>query len=351
MLHKKLLPSFLALSLLLPLASLANDTSVGVQSGQVMPIKSSTLRLLREDLHISLSPEKVIVEVAFRLQNEGKDAKVQLGFPYYSASDSLYEDDNSRPDVYDFRCAVDGASTVCSDEKGPNLDPKGTGAGFKFTRWKMWSVPFKAGQIRTISHRYRGDLGSSVAGRFDPPSVSFFDYILTTGRNWKGPIQEFHLVITPTGGMRPSDIYGVSLPGLKPDGDSFRLDLSNFTPHQELFISLLNDFERHPLKSPANWINPGFKLKSSKEVLPHSDSRALTEADLKGRSARDLTLMRNEIYARKGRPFQDPELRKYFSSQQWYKPNPQYTDANLTEIESRNVRIILDYQKRHRLMW
>ena len=48
---------------------------------------------------------------------------------------------------------------------------------------------------------------------------------------------------------------------------------------------------------------------------------------------------------------QDRELRAYFHELQWYKPDPKCTDVRLNKIEARNVRFILDYQKRHGLMW
>jgi hypothetical protein len=48
--------------------------------------------------------------------------------------------------------------------------------------------------------------------------------------------------------------------------------------------------------------------------------RLVTEADLEGRSADELRLMRNTIFARAGRAFDDPALRDYFSRQPWYRP-------------------------------
>ena len=48
--------------------------------------------------------------------------------------------------------------------------------------------------------------------------------------------------------------------------------------------------------------------------------RLVTEADSHGRSADELRLMRNTIFARAGRTFDDPALRDYFSRQPWYRP-------------------------------
>ena len=42
--------------------------------------------------------------------------------------------------------------------------------------------------------------------------------------------------------------------------------------------------------------------------------RALTPADLQGRTLRELTLMRNTVYARAGHPFRKKWLRDYFTA-------------------------------------
>lgn len=54
----------------------------------------------------------------------------------------------------------------------------------------------------------------------------------------------------------------------------------------------------------------------------------------------DLRVLRNEIYARRGRVFKDAQLQKYFITQAWYQPNPDFKDENLTEIESKNLAVI-----------
>ncbi len=57
-------------------------------------------------------------------------------------------------------------------------------------------------------------------------------------------------------------------------------------------------------------------------------------------SLRDLRLLRNTIYARRGRPFQSPLLQRHFSRLAWYKADPAYTDARLTKTDLRNVALI-----------
>ena len=78
--------------------------------------------------------------------------------------------------------------------------------------------------------------------------------------------------------------------------------------------------------------------------------RLLTAEDLQGLSDWDLTLLRNEIYARHGRHFLEPELQQYFESQSWYQPRHvpgRFPISHLSHIEIRNAVFIRDYQNAH----
>jgi hypothetical protein len=69
-------------------------------------------------------------------------------------------------------------------------------------------------------------------------------------------------------------------------------------------------------------------------------TEVLTEEVLSGLFTEDLRILRNEIYARRGRVFKDKELQKYFESTDWYKPNPEFKDEMLGEIEFKNLAAI-----------
>lgn len=66
----------------------------------------------------------------------------------------------------------------------------------------------------------------------------------------------------------------------------------------------------------------------------------ITEEMVSGLFVEDLRVLRNEIYARRGRVFKDPALQKYFIAQAWYQPKPDFKDENLTETEIKNLAII-----------
>ncbi len=73
-------------------------------------------------------------------------------------------------------------------------------------------------------------------------------------------------------------------------------------------------------------------------TFPDSSTRLLTTADIATLGPTTLRVARNEIYARKGRRFHDPWLRKWFSRYAWYRPVHDYVTLN--PIEQHNVELL-----------
>ncbi|NJP08740.1 MAG: YARHG domain-containing protein [Leptolyngbyaceae cyanobacterium RU_5_1] len=97
--------------------------------------------------------------------------------------------------------------------------------------------------------------------------------------------------------------------------------------------------------------NPKSKIQAAVSSTTTRERR-LTQADLQGRSARELTIMRNEIYARHGRKFYEPELKSHFEQQSWYRPryiSAEFPVSLLSEIEMHNAILIREYQFDHGL--
>lgn len=73
-------------------------------------------------------------------------------------------------------------------------------------------------------------------------------------------------------------------------------------------------------------------------LFPDSDSRLLADGDLSTLSKDDLRLARNEIFARRGRYFDSPDLTARFSKFAWYVPRT--WDPQLNAVEKANVALI-----------
>lgn len=85
----------------------------------------------------------------------------------------------------------------------------------------------------------------------------------------------------------------------------------------------------------------------SEYVFYDSDKRYLTSSDLKGLSNWELKIARNEIYARRGRLFNDANLQNHFNSCTWYSgyiyPD-KFNDDNLNKVEKYNIQLIKKYE-------
>ncbi len=65
-------------------------------------------------------------------------------------------------------------------------------------------------------------------------------------------------------------------------------------------------------------------------------------------SSYDLWIARNEIFARHGRGFDDPQLQEYFNNKTWYtrQYSPAEWDASqsISDIEADNAALMLDIE-------
>ncbi|NUO65767.1 MAG: YARHG domain-containing protein [Gemmatimonadaceae bacterium] len=71
---------------------------------------------------------------------------------------------------------------------------------------------------------------------------------------------------------------------------------------------------------------------------------SLRVSDVMGLAPDDARRLRNEIYARHGRPFADPKLRAYFRSFAWYRPDPSFGEGSLNATERFNADLISQYE-------
>lgn len=80
--------------------------------------------------------------------------------------------------------------------------------------------------------------------------------------------------------------------------------------------------------------------------MEHFEKRLVDEAMLKGLSLHELRLLRNEIYARRGRQFKTEWLSQYFYSQPWYDPREDNSEPELSDTEKKNIETIVAYEKK-----
>ncbi len=79
--------------------------------------------------------------------------------------------------------------------------------------------------------------------------------------------------------------------------------------------------------------------------FPEGSTRYISYNDIAGLSKWQLSVMRNEIYARHGYIFtQNMSIKNHFERQSWYVPMYYNVDGFLTKIEKYNVNFIKQYE-------
>lgn len=87
----------------------------------------------------------------------------------------------------------------------------------------------------------------------------------------------------------------------------------------------------------------GTKPTANSYVFSNSDSKKLTDSQLKNLSKTKLGIARNEILARHGYVFKTAYYKKYFNNQKWYKAGG-YSSSKLNDIELYNIKLIKKWE-------
>lgn len=78
-------------------------------------------------------------------------------------------------------------------------------------------------------------------------------------------------------------------------------------------------------------------INASTQLISDKQAKEMTQAD--------LSIIRNMIYARHGYSFKRKPLRVFFDAQSWYLPISADITKDLTELEKKNIKLLLKYEK------
>ncbi|MCR9144520.1 MAG: hypothetical protein NXI24_19940 [bacterium] len=177
--------------------------------GNVRPVNDSEIHLDSEVVRIHLGRENYRVEVRYEFRNAGKARTVAMGFPIRK------QDTHMTSPIRDFEAAL----LVSGREEALKVTPKASpDAGVSsWNLFETFSVPFAAGQRRTVINRYE-QIYQGVNYDHDYDEVK---YILRTGALWAGKIKKarFEIIFD---GLNPEDVR--SRIGLFPNEELKRLE-------------------------------------------------------------------------------------------------------------------------------
>lgn len=93
------------------------------------------------------------------------------------------------------------------------------------------------------------------------------------------------------------------------------------------------------------WIETEFASATSKIYEVNASTELLSKYDVANLKKGDLTIIRNTIYARHGYSFRNLPLRVFFDAQDWYIPVHADIKADFTDIEKKNIKLLLSYEE------
>ena len=98
-----------------------------------------------------------------------------------------------------------------------------------------------------------------------------------------------------------------------------------------------NEFEEWISREFASATDLIYKINASNTLLSKTEVENLKKGD--------LTIIRNTIYARHGYSFKNRPLRVFFDAQSWYIPVHTNIKDDFTELEKKNIQLLLRYEK------
>lgn len=110
------------------------------------------------------------------------------------------------------------------------------------------------------------------------------------------------------------------------------------------FIKKTETINYDTLQNNENSYYDNNAIDESEYKYEYLREREMTYADVEGKSAEELRLMHNYIFARRGYIFESEDLKEYFERFSWYVPLYYDVTPRLSDIEKYNVNFIKEYE-------
>lgn len=227
------------LSLFVSNLTLADDTILGGAGQNVWPIISQDISMEQEVVRIKLGKKKVLVEAAFTFKNEGSAKEILIGFPSGDKGTEVGKDAvPGHSLIHDFKTYVNGKEVKAEKRRGlnnPDLDD------LSYFEWLVRKIKFEPNEAKILKNSYWTEYSVS-------PHHLSFEYVIKTGRVWKGPIKKAIFIIDSRK-WPPEIIEHVSHPqnfSHKTCKDGIvRLEYDNLEPDKNIRIGMANlrDYE------------------------------------------------------------------------------------------------------------
>jgi MYXO-CTERM domain-containing protein len=366
----------LVASLLLVSSAFANDTAMGGQGANLVPLQTSDVFMESEDITLTLSGAKGfltaaesaahvrgkwLVEARYVFVHPGAEpVTLQVGFPEYRC-------ETTEPDAVEF-CPPDKLfrfeemETTVRGKRVPHrkgrVDTKHAWAPLLGGVW-LFDLAFAPGERVEVVHRYR------VPSSIDSQGGRGVTYVTRTGALWARPIG--HARFTFRYPPRACFVHGpesVPLTSFRLSEESGELigeatyELHDWKPIADLDFHVqpclvARDFFEHEIDKPSVCSLRRAIASVVYGTGEHSEEEPPSERDdvlrrLSALEEDELRRCRNYPFAAHGRPFADTQLaRAFYGSQALssglltpFAPSAHYTDKLLTSADWRWIRFV-----------
>ncbi len=119
-----------------------------------------------------------------------------------------------------------------------------------------------------------------------------------------------------------------------------------YHPDPKYKPSVLSDTENKNLATIAKAQKEQRKLALAPGDMGLFQETPITADLLHGLSLHELRLLRNEVYARRGKVFHTQWIQRHFIDTPWYRPGKDFSEPSLSLIETQNVATIVQAETR-----
>jgi hypothetical protein len=157
-----------------------------IRAKGITVLQPTDIRLIYEKVTVDLTLDSSFVHCYFRLHNEGKAMKIQIGYPnmsYYANNDQHNLKFNPIS-VFENGEKINGINTYVPDSVNFRSNDNYN------KPWYLWDTNFGANETRVIVVTY-----SLPKGPVKNDLYYKFDYLLSTGAGWKGKIGEAEIIV------------------------------------------------------------------------------------------------------------------------------------------------------------
>jgi|GEM_PF-4865823 formylglycine-generating enzyme required for sulfatase activity len=325
--------NFFATVLLLGISTSAysDDSYVTVQGGAAQAMKEHpTVSMDEEYVKLVLHESSYTVRADFTFYNAGPSTTVAVGFPFGG------HDPRGASQLQNYKTWVNGVAVETTDVRHHEELQEDL---YYFPQiWRVKDVTFPSKKMTTTAVSYTAPYGANYQ------SEMVASYIYGSGRTWTGPIKKAIFDLNFDDGMLIevpcSDAYRLTHRSL----GQMVLEMNNYEPKRigegiGLSVISLNSLFKGLTNDPAaieNRFNGKDRYCSNKlgntegeeecrraqDLLTREADRYGCKGNLQTLSLTQLRLLRNSVFAKRGRVFTDPELDRYFRIFPWYKPKP-----------------------------